>query len=163
MADCGVTVNPSSFHAKVETFQRVSVSVWWSRPVLMGNTWPQTRWSTVIDRSSTPSWPGSWTARPCTSTGGPHTHVLLLCQCYCSPIRTVQCLIACSSLSWVLTCPRLQRTPIKLQCYAVDSVTKKNESVGYIVLDLRSVQEVKQVILFYSSGQKHYFHGDSGS
>lgn len=42
---------------------------------------------------------------------------------------------------------RLQRTPIKLQCFTIDSLTKKNESVGYIVLDLRSVQEVKQVIL----------------
>ncbi|XP_059193835.1 centrosomal protein of 120 kDa [Centropristis striata] len=39
---------------------------------------------------------------------------------------------------------RLQRTPIKLQCFTVDSVSKKKESVGYIVLDLRSVQEVKQ-------------------
>ncbi|KAJ0068132.1 hypothetical protein NL108_016283, partial [Boleophthalmus pectinirostris] len=38
----------------------------------------------------------------------------------------------------------LQRTPIKLQCLAVDSVSKKSESVGYIVLDLRSVQEIKQ-------------------
>lgn len=120
----------------------------------MGNTWPQTRWSTVIDRSSTPSWPGSWTARPCTNTGGPHTHVLLLCQCFCSPIFI--------QFSWVLTPPRLQRTPIKLQCFATDSVTKKNESVGYIVLDLRSVQEAKQVILFPSSGRKHYFHRDGG-
>lgn len=47
----------------------------------------------------------------------------------------------------VMRVGRLQRTPIKLQCFAIDSVTKKNESVGYIVLDLRSVQEVKQVIL----------------
>ncbi|XP_072243359.1 centrosomal protein of 120 kDa [Leuresthes tenuis] len=39
---------------------------------------------------------------------------------------------------------RLQRTPIKLQCFAVDSVSKKKEAVGYIILDLRSVQEVKQ-------------------
>ncbi|XP_029943164.1 centrosomal protein of 120 kDa-like isoform X1 [Salarias fasciatus] len=39
---------------------------------------------------------------------------------------------------------RLQRTPIKLHCFAVDGVSKKKESVGYIVLDLRSVQEVKQ-------------------
>ncbi|KAM6930484.1 centrosomal protein of 120 kDa [Xenentodon cancila] len=39
---------------------------------------------------------------------------------------------------------RLQRTPIKLQCFAVDSISKKKESVGYIVLDLRSVQEVRQ-------------------
>ncbi|XP_029366024.1 centrosomal protein of 120 kDa isoform X2 [Echeneis naucrates] len=39
---------------------------------------------------------------------------------------------------------RLQRTPIKLQCFTVDSVSRKRESVGYIVLDLRSVQEVKQ-------------------
>ncbi|KAM9393923.1 centrosomal protein of 120 kDa [Pholidichthys leucotaenia] len=39
---------------------------------------------------------------------------------------------------------RLQRTPIKLQCFAIDSVSKKKESVGYIVLDLRSLQDVKQ-------------------
>lgn len=41
---------------------------------------------------------------------------------------------------------RLQRTPIKLQCYAVDS-NNARECVGYIVLDLRSVREVKQVSL----------------
>ncbi|XP_032809390.2 centrosomal protein of 120 kDa isoform X1 [Petromyzon marinus] len=35
---------------------------------------------------------------------------------------------------------RLQRTPIKLQCFAVDSPSAK-EPVGYVVLDLRSVQE----------------------
>ncbi|KAM7018354.1 centrosomal protein of 120 kDa [Tautogolabrus adspersus] len=44
---------------------------------------------------------------------------------------------------------RLQRTPIKLQCFAVDSVSKRRESVGYIVLDLRSVQEVKQEPRWY--------------
>ncbi|XP_051277824.1 centrosomal protein of 120 kDa [Dicentrarchus labrax] len=44
---------------------------------------------------------------------------------------------------------RLQRTPIKLQCFAVDSVSKKRESVGYIVLDLRSVQEVRQEPRWY--------------
>ncbi|XP_003444553.1 centrosomal protein of 120 kDa isoform X1 [Oreochromis niloticus] len=44
---------------------------------------------------------------------------------------------------------RLQRTPIKLQCFAVDPVSKKKESVGYIVLDLRSVQEVKQEPRWY--------------
>ncbi|XP_072537057.1 centrosomal protein of 120 kDa isoform X2 [Salminus brasiliensis] len=44
---------------------------------------------------------------------------------------------------------RLQRTPIKLQCYAVDSNTSARESVGYIVLDLRSVQEVKQPPKWY--------------
>uniref|UniRef100_UPI0037E9579E centrosomal protein of 120 kDa n=1 Tax=Semicossyphus pulcher TaxID=241346 RepID=UPI0037E9579E len=44
---------------------------------------------------------------------------------------------------------RLQRTPIKLQCFAVDSVSKKREAVGYIVLDLRSVQEVKQEPRWY--------------
>uniref|UniRef100_A0A3P8U4X6 Centrosomal protein 120 n=1 Tax=Amphiprion percula TaxID=161767 RepID=A0A3P8U4X6_AMPPE len=39
---------------------------------------------------------------------------------------------------------RLQRTPIKLQCFAVHSISRKRENVGYIVLDLRSVQEVRQ-------------------
>ncbi|XP_061135049.1 centrosomal protein of 120 kDa [Syngnathus typhle] len=39
---------------------------------------------------------------------------------------------------------RLQRTPIKLQCFTVDSSNNSRENVGYIVLDLRSVQEVPQ-------------------
>ncbi|XP_036383260.1 centrosomal protein of 120 kDa [Megalops cyprinoides] len=60
----------------------------------------------------------------------------------------------CTELAWELDRKtlhqhRLQRTPIKLQCYAVDSVTKARESVGYIVLDLRSVQEVKQPPKWY--------------
>uniref|UniRef100_UPI000D50334E Centrosomal protein 120 n=1 Tax=Danio rerio TaxID=7955 RepID=UPI000D50334E len=55
----------------------------------------------------------------------------------------------CTELAWeldrrTLHQHRLQRTPIKLQCYAVDSSTSARESVGYIVLDLRSVQEIKQ-------------------
>ncbi|KAF4110425.1 centrosomal protein of 120 kDa [Onychostoma macrolepis] len=55
----------------------------------------------------------------------------------------------CTELAWELDRKtlhqhRLQRTPIKLQCYAVDSGTSARECVGYIVLDLRSVQEIKQ-------------------
>ncbi|KAM3868426.1 centrosomal protein of 120 kDa [Diretmus argenteus] len=55
----------------------------------------------------------------------------------------------CTELAWeldrrTLHQHRLQRTPIKLQCFAVDIVTKARECVGYIVLDLRSAQEVKQ-------------------
>ncbi|XP_051963834.1 centrosomal protein of 120 kDa-like [Xyrauchen texanus] len=55
----------------------------------------------------------------------------------------------CTELAWELDRKtlhqhRLQRTPIKLQCYKVDSSTSCRECVGYIILDLRSVQEVKQ-------------------
>ncbi|KAM9810498.1 centrosomal protein of 120 kDa [Neosynchiropus ocellatus] len=39
---------------------------------------------------------------------------------------------------------RLQRTPIKLQCFAVNAANKSREMVGYIVLDLRSAPEVKR-------------------
>ncbi|XP_038143058.1 centrosomal protein of 120 kDa [Cyprinodon tularosa] len=39
---------------------------------------------------------------------------------------------------------RLQRTPIKLQCFALDSASQRKENVGYVVLDLRSVPEVRQ-------------------
>ncbi|XP_061585706.1 centrosomal protein of 120 kDa-like [Cololabis saira] len=39
---------------------------------------------------------------------------------------------------------RLQRTPIKLQCWSLDPASRRRESVGYIVLDLRSVQEKRQ-------------------
>ncbi|XP_038660935.1 centrosomal protein of 120 kDa isoform X2 [Scyliorhinus canicula] len=44
---------------------------------------------------------------------------------------------------------RLQRTPIKLFCYAIDSLSLAKESVGYIILDLRSVQETKQTSKWY--------------
>uniref|UniRef100_A0A4W3J651 Centrosomal protein 120 n=1 Tax=Callorhinchus milii TaxID=7868 RepID=A0A4W3J651_CALMI len=44
---------------------------------------------------------------------------------------------------------RLQRTPIKLHCYAIDSLSSAKESVGYIILDLRSVQETKQTPKWY--------------
>ncbi|TRY64828.1 hypothetical protein DNTS_004421 [Danionella cerebrum] len=55
----------------------------------------------------------------------------------------------CTELAWeldrrTLHQHRLQRTPIKLQCFSVDSGLSLKESVGYIVLDLRSVQEIKQ-------------------
>ncbi|XP_070542235.1 centrosomal protein of 120 kDa-like isoform X2 [Ptychodera flava] len=33
---------------------------------------------------------------------------------------------------------RLQRTPIKLQCYAVDSASGTRENIGYVMLDLRT-------------------------
>ncbi|XP_069481685.1 centrosomal protein of 120 kDa [Ambystoma mexicanum] len=44
---------------------------------------------------------------------------------------------------------RLQRTPIKLQCYALDTLTSAKESVGYVVLDLRAVQEKKTAPKWY--------------
>uniref|UniRef100_A0A3Q2Q1Y4 Centrosomal protein 120 n=1 Tax=Fundulus heteroclitus TaxID=8078 RepID=A0A3Q2Q1Y4_FUNHE len=55
----------------------------------------------------------------------------------------------CTELAWELDRKtlhqhRLQRTPIKLQCFALDPSSKKKENVGYVVLDLRSVTEVRQ-------------------
>ncbi|XP_014808931.1 PREDICTED: centrosomal protein of 120 kDa isoform X1 [Calidris pugnax] len=44
---------------------------------------------------------------------------------------------------------RLQRTPIKLQCFALDPVSSAKENIGYIVLDLRGVQEKKQAPKWY--------------
>ncbi|XP_062456187.1 centrosomal protein of 120 kDa isoform X3 [Rhea pennata] len=44
---------------------------------------------------------------------------------------------------------RLQRTPIKLQCFALDPITSTKENIGYIVLDLRAVQEKKQTPKWY--------------
>uniref|UniRef100_A0A8D0GCX7 Centrosomal protein of 120 kDa n=1 Tax=Sphenodon punctatus TaxID=8508 RepID=A0A8D0GCX7_SPHPU len=38
---------------------------------------------------------------------------------------------------------RLQRTPIKLQCFALDSLSSTKETIGYIILDLRAAQEKK--------------------
>lgn len=40
---------------------------------------------------------------------------------------------------------RLQRTSIKIQCYAVDTSTSVKEAIGYVVLDLRSAHN-KQVM-----------------
>lgn len=45
---------------------------------------------------------------------------------------------------------RLQRTPIKLQCFALDPLSSVKENVGYVVLDLRAVQEKKQTPKWYS-------------
>ncbi|XP_063151353.1 centrosomal protein of 120 kDa [Candoia aspera] len=44
---------------------------------------------------------------------------------------------------------RLQRTPIKLQCFALDSPSALKETIGYIVLDLRTAQEKKQPPKWY--------------
>lgn len=43
---------------------------------------------------------------------------------------------------------RLQRTSIKIQCYAVDTVSTMKEVIGYVVLDLRSIQ-TKQTAKWY--------------
>jgi centrosomal protein CEP120 len=40
---------------------------------------------------------------------------------------------------------RLQRTSIKIQCYASDTTSSVKEAVGYVVLDLRSITN-KQVL-----------------
>lgn len=45
---------------------------------------------------------------------------------------------------------RLQRSSIKIQCYAYDTETTMKESVGYIVLDLRSAATNKPVSLIFS-------------
>ncbi|XP_074787476.1 centrosomal protein of 120 kDa isoform X3 [Athene noctua] len=44
---------------------------------------------------------------------------------------------------------RLQRTPIKLQCFALDPVSSTKENIGYVVLDLRAVQEKKKAAKWY--------------
>ncbi|XP_037657008.1 centrosomal protein of 120 kDa isoform X1 [Choloepus didactylus] len=44
---------------------------------------------------------------------------------------------------------RLQRTPIKLQCFALDPLSSTKETIGYIVLDLRTAQETKQAPKWY--------------
>ncbi|KAH9488810.1 hypothetical protein Btru_064837 [Bulinus truncatus] len=44
---------------------------------------------------------------------------------------------------------RLQRSSIKIQCYAYDTETTMKESVGYIVLDLRSASANKQIPKWY--------------
>nr|XP_015815790.2 centrosomal protein of 120 kDa [Nothobranchius furzeri] len=60
----------------------------------------------------------------------------------------------CTELAWELERKRLHhhrlhRTPIKLQCFVIDSISNKREGVGYIILDLREVQEVRQEPRWY--------------
>nr|XP_042908370.1 centrosomal protein of 120 kDa-like [Parasteatoda tepidariorum] len=43
---------------------------------------------------------------------------------------------------------RLQRSPIKLQWYAVDLDLTKKETIGYMVLDIRLAQEKLEVIFY---------------
>ena len=40
---------------------------------------------------------------------------------------------------------KLQRTPIKLQCFAIDTILSQKEMVGYVILDLRSAQAKSKV------------------
>nr|XP_004669248.1 centrosomal protein of 120 kDa isoform X2 [Jaculus jaculus] len=59
-----------------------------------------------------------------------------------------------TELAWeidrkVLHQHRLQRTPIKIQCFAVDPSSSAKETIGYIVLDLRTAQETKQAPKWY--------------
>uniref|UniRef100_A0A8C0W4C0 Centrosomal protein of 120 kDa n=1 Tax=Castor canadensis TaxID=51338 RepID=A0A8C0W4C0_CASCN len=59
-----------------------------------------------------------------------------------------------TELAWeidrkVLHQHRLQRTPVKLQCFALDPSTSAKETIGYIVLDLRTAQETKQAPKWY--------------
>ena len=63
-------------------------------------------------------------------------------------------LIAWQELAWELDKKglhqhRMQRTSIKVQCYALDPHTTVREAVGYVVLDLRSAstQQVKTFFL----------------
>ncbi|XP_032233962.1 centrosomal protein of 120 kDa isoform X2 [Nematostella vectensis] len=39
---------------------------------------------------------------------------------------------------------RMQRTPIKVQCYALDALTSQKEPIGYVILDLRTAQQKPQ-------------------
>ncbi|KPP68982.1 centrosomal protein of 120 kDa-like [Scleropages formosus] len=62
------------------------------------------------------------------------------------PVEHIEQPQFCTELAWeldrkTLQQHRLQRTPIKVQCFAVNSATSARELVGYIILDLRSVQE----------------------
>lgn len=59
-----------------------------------------------------------------------------------------------TELAWeidrkVLHQHRLQRTPIKLQCFALDPLSSAKETIGYIILDLRTAQETKQAPKWY--------------
>nr|XP_002125886.1 centrosomal protein of 120 kDa [Ciona intestinalis] len=45
---------------------------------------------------------------------------------------------------------RMHRTPIKLQCFAIDLATDTRENVGYIVLDLRGAQLKAQAEKWYT-------------
>ncbi|NXF07291.1 CE120 protein, partial [Smithornis capensis] len=44
---------------------------------------------------------------------------------------------------------RLQRTPVKLQCFALNPISSAKENIGYVVLDLRAAQEKKQAPKWY--------------
>ncbi|XP_070175091.1 centrosomal protein of 120 kDa-like isoform X2 [Littorina saxatilis] len=44
---------------------------------------------------------------------------------------------------------RLQRTSIKIQCFSVDSQSGLKEPIGYVVLDVRSAPQNKQVAKWY--------------
>ncbi len=43
---------------------------------------------------------------------------------------------------------RMQRTSVKVQVYALDTQSTMRESIGYVILDLRSAQQVQVCLLF---------------
>lgn len=43
---------------------------------------------------------------------------------------------------------RLQRTSIKIQCFAIDTKSSLKEPIGYVILDLRSAVQNKQACIF---------------
>ena len=45
---------------------------------------------------------------------------------------------------------KLQRTPIKLQCFSIDVGSETRQLLGYVVLDLRSIQQDKTTAHWYS-------------
>ncbi|PIK47213.1 putative centrosomal protein [Apostichopus japonicus] len=62
------------------------------------------------------------------------------------PVAHVEAPVFNSELAWevskkLLHQYKLQRTPIKLQCYVTDLQTKRKESAGYILLDLRTADK----------------------
>ncbi|GFS03226.1 centrosomal protein of 120 kDa [Elysia marginata] len=70
------------------------------------------------------------------------------------PVSHVEAFDVNQELAWeldrkALQQHRLQRSSIKIQCYAYDKHTTMKESVGYVVLDLRSAAHKNQVPKWY--------------
>lgn len=127
---------------QVVSFPRDSNKLQLYKQSSMGNSLRQTLWSTRNSHSFVQSWHGSLIAEHFTSIGWFSAFVVKVVGLY-----FFICLCYVFELLFDFLLYRLQRTPIKLQCYAIDSNNSARECVGYIILDLRSVQEVKQVSL----------------
>ena len=90
----------------------------------------------------------------------PKHHLIIECKfdgelLATDPVEHVEAPNFTTELAWemdrrALHQHKMQRTPVKLQCFAVDNSTMIRENIGYILLDLRGAQQKPKTSKWYN-------------